>query len=312
MNINNLERELMKLNKKLQAIADKLINLMKEYGTGWTKSWSSGEIPKNLVSKRDYSGINIPLLMMRCMESGFKSHFWASFKQWNDKGYLVTGKAEPIVFWKSSKSKDKTDKNTGETVEGKKWWMLRYYNVWNSDQVIKKDYLSWITCNYKYKVDKPKPVSKVECIKNIDTYIANTKAVVKHGYDSAFYSPSKDFIGMPDKDDFLDTKFANATGNYYGVKTHELGHWTGHKSRLDRKQVPLAFEKDAYAYEELIAEISSAMLSVKLGLDHEPRPDHAQYLSSWLGALDNDNSAIISACGKASKVIEYLDDLQVE
>tara|TARA_R100001530_G_scaffold111476_3_gene78602 strand:+ start:874 stop:1791 length:918 start_codon:yes stop_codon:yes gene_type:complete len=298
----------MKIKEKLNDIVSGLVKSMETAGTDWVKSWAgNGSI--NLVTKKGYRGINVLLLGYAKMKRCFKSGIWASFKQWNDKGYMVSGQSESIIFFKQTQKKI-VDDDTGDTLLGDTYWMTRYYNVWNADQVISKNYLDWITCNYRYK-EPVKTASEVEDNTDIDKYIENTGAVIKHGFDGAFYSPALDYIGMPDKSAFIDTKDADSTGNYYGTKLHELSHWTGHKKRLNRfGKAPKAFADNDYAYEELVAEISSAMLSIELGLDHEPRPDHAKYLNCWIARLKDDSGALISASTKAQQVLDYLDDMQ--
>ena len=299
----------MKLKDKLNDIVSGLIDSMSKTGTNWVKCWTATSTPINLLNKKAYRGINVMLLGFAKASRGFASNTWASFKQWNDKGYMVSGKSEPIIFFKQSEKK-KVDEDTGDILLEGVYWITRYYNVWNGDQVISKKYLDWITCDYRYK----EPVAKKSEVKShadIDKYIENTGATIKHGFDHAFYSPHQDFIGLPDKSSFIDTNDSCSTGNYYGTKLHELAHWTGHKDRLNRfGKAPKAFEDNDYAYEELVAEISSAMLSIELGLDHEPRPDHAKYLNCWISRLKDNSGALISASTKAQQVMDYLDEMQ--
>ena len=299
----------MKLKDKLNDIVSGLIDSMSKVGTNWVKCWTATCAPINLLNKKAYRGINVMLLGFAKASRGFASNTWASFKQWNDKGYMVSGKSEPIIFFKQSEKK-KVDEDTGDILIEGIYWITRYYNVWNGDQVISKKYLDWITCDYRYK-DPVVKKSEVKSHADIDKYIENTGATIKHGFDHAFYSPHQDFIGMPYKASFIDTLDASSTGNYYGTKLHELSHWTGHEKRLNRfGKAPKSFEDNEYAYEELVAEISSAMLSIELGLDHEPRPDHAKYLNCWISRLKDNSGALISASTKAQQVVDYLDEMQ--
>ena len=300
-----------KMKERIDAILLSLIDTMKQHGTSWTKCWKGGIRPVNLVTKSCYRGINVLLLMYASLKRGFTSQHWASMKQWNEKGYMVTGKSESIIFFKQV-SKTKTDEVTGEEMQGDVYWVHKYYNVFNGSQAINKSYLSWITNTYRYTDgDTKAKTSKVVDIEAVDKYINNTKADIRHGGDKAFYTPTEDFIGMPNKSSFIDTDDADATGNYYGTKLHELAHWTGHKTRLDRfGKAPASFGDDKYAYEELVAEISSTLLSIELGVDAEPRADHAKYLNGWLKVLENDSKVLISASTKATQVLDYLNELQ--
>ena len=128
----------------------------------------------------------------------------------------------------------------------------------------------------------------------------------------AYYAPKPDFIGLPDWDCFKACERATATENAYSTTLHELTHWTGPKHRCDR-QFGKRFGDQAYAAEELVAELGAAFLCARLGITSEPRVDHAQYLEHWLAILKADNRAIFSAASKAQKACDYvLEQARVE
>src|SRR4029077_20901163 len=118
-----------------------------------------------------------------------------------------------------------------------------------------------------------------------------------------------DRIAMPDWEAFLNTSTASATENAYGTLLHELTHWTGHEKRCAR-DFSKRFGDDAYAAEELVAELGAAFLCARLGITAEPRADHAQYLDHWLKILRGDKRAIFTAASKASLAFDYLAALQ--
>ena len=134
----------------------------------------------------------------------------------------------------------------------------------------------------------------------IDEFLGYTGADVREGFGEAFYRPSGDFISMPRFEAF------KSAATFYGVAFHELTHWTGHKSRLDR-DLRGRFGKRAYAAEELIAELCAAFLCAEFSIDGDLR--HAGYIQSWIGLLKADSRAFFSAASKAQAAADYLRGL---
>lgn len=147
----------------------------------------------------------------------------------------------------------------------------------------------------------PIPVEPSEQIDFAERFIANTKAQIRIGGSRAYYSPSSDYIQLVPQAAFDDQI------NYYRTAFHELGHWTGHNSRLDRDQKN-QYGSKGYAFEELVAEISASFTCASLGIVATVR--HADYIGSWLQVLKNDKRAIFRAASLASKSCNYLFDLQ--
>jgi antirestriction protein ArdC len=114
--------------------------------------------------------------------------------------------------------------------------------------------------------------------------------------------PSRDEIHLPPEGAFFDAE------GYYGVALHELVHWTGHANRCGR-DLRHRFGSEAYAAEELIAELGAAFLCAEIGISPEPRLDHARYIESWLKVLRNDTRAIFAAAAKANQAVTYLKGL---
>ena len=117
-----------------------------------------------------------------------------------------------------------------------------------------------------------------------------------------FYSPSGDYISMLRPEGFKENK------SFYQVLFHEVGHWTGHKSRLDRIQ-NVKLHKQDYAFEELIAELFAVFQCATLGLEKLTRPDHARYLKSWIKNLKDNYSYLWKASSQAFKIVNYCDQL---
>ncbi|MBS0244569.1 MAG: hypothetical protein JSS20_20550, partial [Proteobacteria bacterium] len=143
----------------------------------------------------------------------------------------------------------------------------------------------------------------------VDAFIAATGAEFREGGQRAFYHRSSDgsgdFIQMPPRSLFTGTDTSTPTEAYESTRLHELAHWTGAAGRLDRNHGE-KFGDHAYAFEELIAEISAAYLCAELEITNLPRVDHAQYIAGWLAVLKNDTKAIFTAAAAASAAVDYL------
>lgn len=196
-----------------------------------------------------------------------------------------------VVFWKSVE----VEGDDGETEEH---LIANAYFVFNTAQVD----------GFDGKIGKGEPtiadLSEDQRIGSAEQFFANTGSIERHGGNRAFYTHASDFIQMPDFAQFQDAQ------SYYSVLAHEHTHWTGAKARLDR-HFGARFGDDAYAFEELVAELGAAYLCATLGLSNEPRYDHAAYIASWLRVLKNDKKATFTAASKAQAAIDYLQGLQV-
>jgi antirestriction protein ArdC len=249
------------------------------------KPWFNiGIAPLNAISRKPYRGINHVLL-------GFKpytSKFYASYKQWKEKDCQVRKgeKGHRVVFWNFTEDKD----------TGKEYAFLRYYTVFNAEQVTGDYALSLDSSLQNVKLNSNEAIACAESLTG--SYLANENIKFING-DRAYYSPATDTICNPKLGQFKDAH------SYYSTLLHEMTHSTGHVKRLSR---PLAntFGSKDYAKEELIAELGAAMLCGYLGISSTPRKDHAQYISSWLQILRDDKRFVISAAGKAQKACDYI------
>ena len=162
---------------------------------------------------------------------------------------------------------------------------MRYFKVWNRDQCV------------GLPEQEVKEVSEFDRDANAEQFINKTGAEIRYGKDRAFYAPSKDIINLPDAEAFTDA------GSFYATSLHELGHWTGHETRLNR-QLKNSHGSEDYAKEELIAELTAAFLCAELGIDGELQ--HPEYIGSWIKVLKNDKQAIFTASSKAKKAADFL------
>ena len=136
-------------------------------------------------------------------------------------------------------------------------------------------------------------------------FVAATGAAISHGGSRAFYRPSTDSIQLPPREAFTGTATSTPAEGFYSTLCHELTHWTSAEGRCNR-QLGKRFGDQAYAMEELIAELGAAFLCADLGISDEPRADHAQYLTTWLAVLKADKKAIFTAASKASEAATFL------
>lgn len=256
-----------------------------EAGAGtWRMPWhaiaAAGE-PVNAATGKGYRGGNHLIFGMVAAAQGW-SGTWATYKQWQALGAQVRKgeKSTHGVKWSPIE-----DKATGE-----RRLVPFTFNVFAAEQVD-----GWVA---PAKVERDTP----ERIAEAERFFAALGADVRHGGNRAFYAPAGDYIGLPDLEQFDDAV------SYYSTRAHESAHWTGHGSRLAR-DLSGKFGSDAYAAEELVAELSAAFTCARLGLTMAPRPDHAQYLACWLKVLRADSSALFTAASKAQDASDHLAKL---
>ena len=275
-----------KATEKMRQAADQVIALMESEGTNWIKPWTSHGAPHNVTSGKAYRGSNLFFLGLASHVKGYESNSWATFKQWAELGASVKkGEKSTAIFFFSV-----LEKQDSKTKEKNSFGFWKSYSVFNADQVE----------GYESKtIDKP----ELSPIASAELFVTNTQASITHEGDRACYIPALDEIKMPNLQSFT------CENEYYSTLLHELTHWTGHKSRLERGKGN-SFGSEEYAREELVAECGAALLCVLLDIEKEPTPNHARYLNSWIKAIKDDHKAIFSAMSQAQKAIDYLQDLQ--
>ena len=275
-----------------QVITDAVLELMEQHGKDWTKPWQAqaGAGHHNVKSGKSYNGTNIFLLAVSAMKQDFASNEWGTFKQWQDKGAKVRKgqKGTKIIFFDKIKVEDK------ETQEERLIPMLKGFTVFNADQVD----------GYDAKPVEPITETKARHDRS-EALIAATGADIRFGGDRAFYVPSEDFVQMPILEDFKGTDTSSDVETYYSTMFHELTHWTGAKGRMDRKMIG-KFGSNAYAFEELIAELGAVFLTCQVGINVAPRADHAKYLNNWLEVIKSDKRAMVKAFAQAQKASDFI------
>ncbi len=277
-----------------------LIKLMETEGMNWTKPWKTTTMNNGQpisIYKKEYNGINRWILGMEMALNGYTSPVFATFQKWKAVGAKIKKGAtsHEVVFFKTLFKTQLDEKGEEEQI---KIPLMKTYRVFNADQVEGWEG-NWLTEGEEQTQDW----SDVELA---DLIVENSGAEIDHiNQDKAFYMPSLDKIVMPKKEQFKDDS------GYYGTMFHELVHWTGHSSRLDRK-FGTRRGNDNYAKEELVAELGAAMLSAIAKVDAEPRADHAQYLNGWIKGLKDQPKMILTAASKAEKAAQFIIDQSTE
>lgn len=268
-----------------QGVTDEVIKLIEAGTAPWIIPWQTGEIAAafNPTTNTPYRGGNIIALMCASLRKGYEDPRWMTYRQAAEKGWQVRRgeKSSRIEFFKDEIQEDK------ETGEKTLKVTVRHYPVFNAQQI---DGIP--------KLDLPKK-EKWEAIKAGEQIIKKSGAVIEYGGDSAYYERSRDHIQLPKRENFFNAAM------FYSTACHELAHWTGHKSRLNRATLMCNRTSEDYAKEELVAELASLFLSAETGLPFDPS-QHASYIKSWLRALKKDKNEIFRAASAASKAADYL------
>jgi antirestriction protein ArdC len=257
----------------------------------WVKPWSAtagANTPCNALTNRPYSGCNVVLLWM-AQAAGYRTPRYLTFKQALELGGNVRRgeRGTKVYFVKQLQVRDQ-DEEAARIVP-----MMREYTVFNVAQC---DGLP----DRVMSAGEIKPRNRDERDPTIDAFLACSRAEIREGAGEAYYRPGDDFISMPQFEAF------KSAAHFYGVAFHELGHWTGHKSRLDR-DLRSRFGERAYAAEELVAELCAAFLCAEFSIDGDLR--HAGYIASWIGLLKADPRAFFTACSTAQAAADYLRGL---
>jgi antirestriction protein ArdC len=229
------------------------------------------------------------------MAHGFAAPIWMTYRQAGELGGQVRKgeKGSPVVY-ANALTKTDTDAVSGDEVE-KTIRFLKGYTVFNVDQI------DGLPAHY-YAPPVPRSEPAVR-IAHAEGFFAATGAAISHGGNSAFYRPATDSIQMPPFEAFCDAE------SYYATLAHEVTHWSGHEARLARDLTGNRFGSEAYAVEELVAELGAAFLCADLDLSSEPREDHASYLANWLAVLKSDSRAIFTAASHAQRAADFLSRL---
>ncbi|EPY4491464.1 ArdC family protein [Klebsiella variicola] len=265
------------------SIIEALERGVKPWVCPWKRNGAASGIPSNFSTGKAYTGMNIMLLWCSAAKHGFQDPRWLTYHQATEQGAQVrkgeTGTTG--IFYKTLEKEN--DAGELERIP-----MLKTFTVFNIEQT---DGL-----NLDDEIS-PQPVTGFDPLPDVEALFQRTGAKINERGQQAFYQPSTDEIWLPERHLFADA------ANFYATGLHELVHWTGAKSRLDREKGG-KFGSEGYAFEELIAELGCAFLMADLGVSGEVQ--HESYIASWLKSLKDDKRYIFQAASGASKAHRFL------
>ena len=283
-----------------EIVTERILEKLEAGTVPWHKPWAGGGCPKNLVSGKEYRGVNVLLLGSQ----DFSSPYWVTFKQAKQLGGTVRKgeRSTPCIFWKFL-ARDTENPVTGET-KTKQIPLVRYYSVFNIDQTDG-------VCHSRLEVeqDEPEPFNPIDAAETIVASYPDAPSISQDGRGSAYYRPATDSIHLPERETF------DSEEHYYATLFHEMGHSTGSESRLARPGVtnPIRYRSHRYSQEELVAEMSSAFLLAEARIDSDSLTNNsASYIASWLKALKNDPKLVVLAGAQAQKAVDHITGREFE
>jgi len=276
-----------------QVVTEKIMAQLEAGTIPWKKPWATSMgMPRNLVSKKEYRGINVFLLTCQ----NYKSPYWLSYRQAEELGgHIRKGqKSTLVVFWKLiDKGTRDAEEDTSESSTIGKVPLLKYYNIFNMEQCEGIAIPSSDTPTYQFA-----PIEKAETIVKS---MVNPPEIF-YGGNRASYTPVGDKIRMPCKEKFEKNE------EFYSVLYHELAHSTGHQSRLGRKEVieRHEFGSEDYSVEELCAEFCSSYLCGMSGISNQTIELAASYIDGWLSVLKKDRKMLVVAAARAQAAADHI------
>jgi antirestriction protein ArdC len=260
----------------------------------WVQPWDGAacgcSMPYNAGTGRRYSGINVLILWAVVIEGRYASQRWLTYRQVQAAGGNVRKgeRGTTVCYADRFTPKGEEARAQDEDRDARQIAFLKRFTVFNVDQ-----------CEGlpEALTSVPEVAAEVDILPQVQALIDASGADFRVGGGEAYYSPGADYVAVPPQAAFGEPI------NWYRTALHELGHWTGHRSRLDRNQRG-AFGSADYAREELVAEMASAFACASLAI--QPTVRHADYIGSWLAVLRDDEKAIFRAASSASKAADYL------
>jgi antirestriction protein ArdC len=293
-------------NNPYDRVTERILDLMQKGVCPWRQPWSTRiEPPQNFATGRHYSGMNFFMLSM----SGYQSPYFLTFRQIQERGGCVKKGSHgfPIVYWSTtevegkgvqpSESAELPASNTPNIPKSKLIPFLRSYVVFNAEQIENVAFPAPPT----ERDEAFKPLLEAE---DIFARWRDAPEIV-HGCSRAYYKPSEDKIFMPFMSDF------ERREDYYCTRFHEMGHATGASKRLNRSMGG-RYGSQEYSREELVAEMTSAFLCAKCGIDSAVIEAQASYISGWMKAISDDHRLVVLAAGQAQRAANYIQGITYE
>jgi antirestriction protein ArdC len=277
-------------SRAYDVVTDRIIAALDSGVVPWRKPWSlaPGQRPHNVTSKRTYTGINALVLGL----AGYTDPRWITYRKAVELGGHVRRgqKSTPVVLWKPFEREVENDDGGTEV---KTYWLLRYYSVFNVEQC---DGLELPA------IETPEPFDPIAAAETIVAGMPNRPSIAHNGADSAFYRPSEDTVHLPPRTAF------DGTGEYYSTVFHELGHSTGHRTRLDRHGLERGiapFGSPTYSKEELVAEFAAAFLCNEAGIENTI-DNSAAYVQGWAKKLRTNKRLVVTAASQGQRAADYI------
>jgi antirestriction protein ArdC len=275
-----------------EVITQRIINQLESGTAPWHKPWKArgrAALPRNLITGREYRGINLWILL----SAGYSSPFWLTFRQAKGLGgHVRQGETGcPVVFWKFGVE----EVQDGEEIIEKRSVMCRYYTVFNVEQ-----------CEdlRLQPAQPPDDSGQIGPIEACEQVVSGWQArpIIHHHGDVASYNKVTDVVQMPNRSCF------DGSEEYYSTLFHELVHSTGHPGRLNRSTLTdfERFGDEIYSREELVAEMGAAFLAGYCGIENRTINNSAAYLASWLKALKDDSRMVLIAASQAQKAADLI------
>ncbi len=290
------------VQKYRKELVNDLCEALKNGTAPWQQPWSKvvQEWPINALTGHHYSYNNAMKLYARAKRMGYTDCRWLTYRQAQDLGgHVKLGeKGTYIQFYiengavQITNAKREPVLNTNGEPVYRYQWILKRYVVFNAEQI------SGLTL---YVPEPPKIHAPVKLCEKAERILQESGAKIHHGGDEAYYDFGDDFIQLPKIEEF------HTSADYYATALHELSHWTGHVSRLNRNFCE-NFGREAYAFEELVAEISSMFVSAETGIDQTQKhfDNHAAYVSSWLEVIKQNSQSLINAVKLAHQASDFI------
>lgn len=289
-----------------KSVADMFVKGLSEEGLNWKQGWATTGELRNAVSNRHYRGLNEFYLKLVSMVHGYKDPRWMTFNQIRDEGYHLEkgSKGAKVEYWfpfdtikKKGVSFEEKERLIKEGERKKEDFSLvaKYYTVFNGDNISGLPEIELP----KNEIEPSVVLEQISRGMNVEIY--------NDGEDRAFYRPSTDDIHLPLPEVF------SSDNEYNAVAFHELGHATGHESRLNRDQSGV-FGTSAYAKEELVAEITSAFMAETTGINLEDMnmENHKAYVNGWITSIEDDPEYLMKAISQANDAADYMQQFVSE
>jgi antirestriction protein ArdC len=276
-----------------QQVTDSIIAELELGLKPWKRPWkTSGPGFPLRHNGQPYRGINTLVLWMAMATKGYASPYWMTYRQAQELGGQVRKGEKATAVTYSDTIRRKEEKPDGREEE-RNIWFLKSYSVFNAGQI------DGLPERY-HPAHEPGAAAPVERIEHAEAFFRNTGADIRPGGQRAFYSANLDYIRMPSIESFI---YPEA---YYATLAHEMGHWTGHPSRLSRETLTKRHSDEARAVEEILAELTAAFTCASLGIDHDLKEDSTAYIGSWLTVLASDKKFIFVAAAHAQRACDFL------